>query len=123
MEHSSAYYDTLMRLMTQNARDQMGRGLMKFGVGWFLFRCRRCGGAFVATGNAEWCDCGNTNFGGPGDGEHDRIVIESVLTEATEGCIVVWDERLAGSLSEWVAKMKDRHRNRTAMKWPYSNRV
>jgi len=67
MSYSQKNYNAFMGSMI---RKSMAGDLMRFGDGWYLFRCQKCGQAFLATSMAMWCDCGNTEFkqeGGPRD--------------------------------------------------------
>ena len=64
---------------------------MILGDGWYLFRCGRCGEAFVGSSMVEWCDCGNTSFNdGPRMG---RINVEQTFGKSVAGCIAVWDHK------------------------------
>ena len=67
---------------------------MRPGPGWYLFRCPKCKQGFVATGMAEWCDCGNTNWEPHGPfvkGKHKRAIRVEMDLGKAEGCVVVWD--------------------------------
>lgn len=84
MSYSTAYWATLdKKLRELNPME------LRYGAGWYLFRCGRCKGHFVATSLAEWCDCGNSNFN---DSPMGRIRVVSELTENDAGSIITWDE-------------------------------
>ena len=88
---------------------------MRTGPGWYLFRCPKCKGAFIATMMAEWCDCGNAMWAP--DGRKNGIkwvpynpkqgIWEEMNLEKAEGCLVVWDHRRVGlswrgMIREWL---------------------
>ena len=91
--------------MAESEEGEEGERQVKFGEGWYLFRCRRCRQAFVATALAEWCDCGNTHFRSAAfrtyGSSKDVIVIESVIPVGAEGCIVTWDHRRVEGFWGW----------------------
>lgn len=113
--YSKAYWDELKRLSLKHLRetrdDQRGKQ-MRFGEGWYLFRCGRCKQGFMATSMAEWCDCGNVHFQGDGP-KKDWIVVEMECRNSTVGSIVVWDHKLEGvgnrtamKMAEWVQRVR-----------------